>query len=157
MRRVLCAALALGVAGCIFPSEPIERLELSITISADRVVADSGLGIRLVAVNATGETLRIEHLMGCLLNYDLVPPPGAELPSPAGFGCVSIADETEVAPGDSVVLAQGQGFRPSRTGWWVPGRYQVIGYLMDLDGNRVHETAPVEFELVCRDPTWDKC
>jgi len=33
----------------------------------------------------------------------------------------------------------------------------VIGYLMDLDGNRVRETTPVEFELVCRDPTWDKC
>jgi hypothetical protein len=64
-RGALFAALTLAATGCIFPSEPVERLELSITLSSDRVVADSGLGIRLAAVNPTDETLRIQHLMGC--------------------------------------------------------------------------------------------
>jgi len=78
------------------------------------------------------------------------------------FACASILEPLDIAPGEAVVrehlllptprldLIRG-AIR------WPAGTYQVIGYLIGEQTQIVRQTEPVEFELVCRDPSWAEC
>ncbi|MDH4043727.1 MAG: hypothetical protein OEY20_08090 [Gemmatimonadota bacterium] len=158
MRRI-AVIMAAATTACLLTSEPIDQLDLSLALSADRVLADSGLRISVSAVNRGTGAVHLET--NCPLGLDLVPPANAneELSLPDVF-CRSESRSVEIAPGDSATLEYHLDFRPqahaSRITRWPAGRYEVTGYLSN-HGQVVRRTAPAGFDLVCSDPTWAEC
>lgn len=156
--RWISMTMVAATTACLFTSEPVDQLDLSLALSADRVVAGSPLGISVTAVNRGTGTV---HLTWCPLGFDLVPPADAseELSLPF-MGCRGESQLVDIAPGDSVTLTRHLDFRPQTNAWqivrWPAGRYEVTGYLKN-DGQVVRRTAPAGFDLVCSDPTWAEC
>jgi hypothetical protein len=94
MRWVALVAAASVTAGCFLTSEPVDRLELSVTLSAVQVYADSGMTIRVMAINRSD---RAVYLTGrCPLGYDLVPPTDVDQRLYREGGCRSGAIEPQV-------------------------------------------------------------
>jgi hypothetical protein len=155
MRQVGLAVLAVGLAGCLLSSEPAGRLDVSLSLSAIEVNEDSGVVIRVTAVNRGPYPLRLETTGGCVVAFRLVGPDGAPFTPSPSYGCAAILRLVDVPAGDSVVgvfpvfprpyLASGSLVR------WRPGSYQAVGQLLDRDAGVIEETAPTEFRLTCRD------
>ena len=157
--KILVAAAGVTTA-CLFPSDPVDQLELAVTLSAVHVHADSGLHGWVTAINPHSRTVHLEG--GCLLGYELVPPLGhSEHLRHSGPACAAPEGLTfDIAPGDSMTLAIREAFWPQY--WnqqelvrWPAGHYQVVGFLIGEHGLR--RAAPVDFDLVCTDPTWSEC
>lgn len=158
MRRI-SMVMAAATTACLFTSEPVDQLDLSLALSADRVVADSGLRIGVTAVNRGTGAVHLEAR--CPLGFELVPPTdaGENLSLPGG-NCRSERQSVDIAPGDSVTLTYHLDFRPQANAWritrWPAGRYEVTGYL-ENGGRVLRRTVPARFDLVCSDPTWSEC
>jgi hypothetical protein len=158
----LAAVLVIGATGgCTLSSEPVGRLDLSLSISTTDVNADSGAVIRVVAANRGPTVVSLETLGGCVVAYRLIGPDGQPFTGGLYYGCASILRTVNVAPGDSVVGTFAIAARPFRsstgTSRWPAGTYQAVGQLLNRDVEVVDETAPVEFRLTCHDPTWSEC
>jgi hypothetical protein len=166
-RRLVGAKLAAmlligaGAPGCNLSSEPVGRLDLSLSLSTTAVNADSGAVIRVIAVNRGSLPVDLETTGGCVVAFRLVGPDGAPFRPWPEYGCASILRIVSVAPGDSVVgtfniIAQPHwdGNGVSR---WPSGTYQVVGQLLSQRLEVVEETPPTEFRLTCHDPAWPEC
>jgi len=157
MRASLPLAATLLAAACLVPLEPADRLDLSISLSATQVHADTGVTIRLTATNRHWQTVHLRTTGGCVVAFRLIGPGAGDLP-PDGWACHSILVEFDLAPGDSIVRSFPLRFQPTRADRrWPSGRYEVIGQLLGEHLDVVQEADPVGFDLVCRDPAWTEC
>jgi hypothetical protein len=155
--------IGVGVAGCALVTEPVERLDLSLSLSTTQVQADSGVVLRVTAVNHRSYTLDLETTGGCVVTFRLVGPDGGAVRASPAHGCRSILQMVSIPPGDSVVGAfvvfptpryeSGQ----NRVVRWASGTYQVVGQLLNRHLEVVEETEPSEFLLICHDPAWSEC
>jgi len=149
------AFLAAGLTGCLLSSEPVGRLDVSLSLSATEVNEDSGVVIRVTAVNHGPYPLHLETTGGCVVAFRLVGPDGGPFTPSPRYGCAAILLPVDIARGDSVVgvflvlprpyFASGELIR------WQPGNYQAVGQLLDRHAGMIEETAPTEFRLICRD------
>ncbi len=160
MWRLLSVTLILTATACLLPSEPVEQLDLSIKLSANRMRPDSAVLVRVTATNRTARLVRLETQGGCVVSFTVVAPNSADV-GPR-FGCSSILDVRDIVPGDAITMEfsllptprlapNGGAVR------WPAGTYQVVGLLLNKHTEVVRRTEPVEFELVCRDPSWTEC
>ncbi len=160
MRVPLSLTLTVAASSCLLPSEPVERLDLSISLSADRMRPDSGVLVRVEATNRTTRPVHLETTGGCVVSFAVVAPNNVDV-GPR-FGCSSILVLRDIAPSEAVVMEYNLVPTPRLdqiTGAvrWPAGTYQVVGHLLDRHTQIVRRTKPVLFELVCRDPSWTEC
>lgn len=159
-RTLALTGILAGVA-CILPSEPVEQLDLSLSLSTTRVHADTGVIVTIAAANYRRHPVVLETTGGCVVAYRITGPDGEEVRPGWGHACASILKTVIVVPGDSAYLS----FRllPTPNGrvtpvWrWRAGTYEITGLLLDRDLRIVDRTPPVAFTLTCRDPAWEEC
>jgi hypothetical protein len=166
VRWIRLSVIALVTTSCLLSTEPFEDLDISLWLQDSLVVADSGLAIRVSAVNRVGHPVHLSS--SCLLGIAITPPAGGELPDEyrGGGPVCTLERPIDLAPGDSITLTRHLGFRPwytdsafhdrSRVTRWSAGPYHVTGYLWHA-GAAVRRTAPSTFHLVCGDPAWPAC
>lgn len=161
MRRRLPITLILTATACLLPSEPVEQLDLSINLSANRMRPDSAVVVQVTATNRKAWLVHLETTGGCVVSFTVVAPNSADV-GPL-FGCPSILVVRDIAPGEAITmefnLLPTPRSAPDYGGVvrWPAGTYQVVGLLLNEHTEVVRRTEPVEFELVCRNPSWTEC
>ena len=155
------ALASVARTSCLLPSEAVAQLALSLTLSDTRMHPDTGVLVRVEAINRTTHVVHLETMGGCIVRFGIVAPDNANV-GPR-FGCPAILRRRSFAPGEAAVLEYLLFPTPR---WdadlrkevrWPAGTYQVFGYLVGKDVGIVRRTEPLEFELVCRDPSWTEC
>jgi hypothetical protein len=168
MRPCLLVLVSLSLGGCVFLTEPIEQLELTLTLSSPVMLGDSGITVVVEARNNSPLPIVAEQPCGLRAIGIRVIPPG-EGNAPGGYGFPRDGGCRGISPPERVVV-DARGFiraefpisptvrvASGRAVRWPEGEYRVIAFLRDSEGEPVNETDPVTFTLVCSEPNATEC
>jgi hypothetical protein len=148
-RILFIPALALvTVVGCIYPTDPVDRLRLELAVSRTEIIAGDSVRIAVRLINPTRDTVTVSGNT-CLLSFQVIDPEGETVTIPGG--CADILMRFTIAPGDTLIRermwASLRGPDPdNEIRPLAAGTYRVFGILDAEQARRV--TRPKSLHLL---------